>query len=510
MVRTLGFHPGNRGSIPREITKVLYANLFLGKVFMTNIPVIKHTKILATIGPAVDSPEKIAALIDSGINGCRMNFSHGSADERDMQFKWIREYSSKVGKHIAILQDLQGPKIRIGQLKDDMKFEIKAGDEIGLTYGIEHDGGNNLPSQFDLSQGAKPGERIYLFDGKIRTTVERIENATVWVRADNDGYVISRKSINLPDTNFDQGQILTEKDLADLEWGANKDFDYLAVSFIHKASDLDYVRQMMKERGIDRPVITKLETKMGADPENLEDIIKNSDGVMVARGDLAIEAGAEVVPVIQRKIIALCQKHCKLSIVATQMMASMVDNPEPTRAEVSDVATAAIEGADVVMLSDETAMGKYPIEAVQAMKKTILYAQEHLPVNPLYVREGSDKRRDSIAESAVLLAERTDADAIIVETTSGKMAKNIAIHRPKCPILAIAPTDRVANQISLLYDTHSFSGQAGEGAAVAQRLFDEGFFAKDSATIVLVKRSPEAAQPSIANTVQLQVLGASQ
>ena len=229
---------------------------------------------------------------------------------------------------------------------------------------------------------------------------------------------------------------------------------------------------------------------------------------MVARGDLATEAGAEVVPVVQRKIIALCQKHCKLSIVATQMMASMVDNPEPTRAEVSDVATAAIEGADVVMLSEETAMGNYPIEAVEAMKRTILYAQEHLPVNPLYVREGSDKRRDSIAESAVLMAERTDADAIVVETTSGKMAKNIAIHRPKCPILAVAPTDRVANQISLLYDTHSFHGQAGEGEVVAKKLFDDGFFDKASATIVLVKRSPELAPPAVANTVQLQVLGA--
>ncbi len=475
---------------------------------MTNKLTIKHTKILATIGPAVDSQEKIAALIDAGVNGCRMNFSHGSAEERDMQFKWIRDYSAQVGKHVAILQDLQGPKIRIGQLKDDMKFEINAGDEIGLTYGIEHDGGNNLPSQFDLSQGAKPGERIYLFDGKIKTIVGRIEGQTVWVRAENSGYVISRKSINLPDTNFDQGQILTAKDIADLEWGADKDFDYLAVSFIHKASDIDYIREIMSTRGIDRPLITKLETKMGADPENLEAIIKKSDGVMVARGDLATEAGAEVVPVVQRKIIALCQKHCKLSIVATQMMASMVDNPEPTRAEVSDVATAAIEGADVVMLSEETAMGNYPIEAVEAMKRTILYAQEHLPVNPLYVREGSDKRRDSIAESAVLMAERTDADAIVVETTSGKMAKNIAIHRPKCPILAVAPTDRVANQISLLYDTHSFHGQAGEGEVVAKKLFDDGFFDKASATIVLVKRSPELAPPAVANTVQLQVLGA--
>ena len=480
----------------------------LRKDYMSsNTASVKHTKILATVGPAVDSPEAIAALIDAGIGGCRMNFSHGAPEQRENQFRWIREYSAKVGKKIAILQDLQGPKIRIGQLKDDMRYEIKTGDELGLTYGIEHDGGNNLPSQFDLSKGAKPGERIYLFDGKIKTIVQRIEGDTVWVRAENDGYVLSRKAINLPDTNFDQGQILTEKDLADLSWGADKDFDYLAVSFIHKASDLDYVRQMMKERGIDRPVVTKLETKMGADPENLEAIVKASDGVMVARGDLAVEAGAEVVPIVQRKIIALCQKHCKFSIVATQMMASMVDNPEPTRAEVSDVATAAIEGADVVMLSDETAMGKYPVEAVKAMSKTILYAQKNLPVNPLYAREGSDKRRDSIAESAVILADRTDADAIVVETTSGQMARNIAIHRPNCPIIAVASDQRVANQLALLYSTHSLYGEAGSGVEVSNQLYEKGFFGDSKpATVVLVRRS-EGVEPPIANTVQLQIIG---
>ncbi len=473
----------------------------------SNKTTIKHTKILATIGPAVDSAEKIAELIDAGINGCRMNFSHGTAEERDAQFKWIREYSAKVGKHVAILQDLQGPKIRIGQLKNDMEFDIQAGDEIGLTYGIEHDGGNNLPSQFDLSKGAKTGERIYLFDGKIKTIVQRIEGATVWVRAENDGFVLSRKAINLPDTNFDQGQILTKKDIEDLDWGADKDFDYLAVSFIHKASDLDYVRQLMKERGIDRPLITKLETKMGAESDNLEEIVKASDGVMVARGDLAVEAGAEVVPVVQRRIIALCQKHCKFSIVATQMMASMVDNPEPTRAEVSDVATAAIEGADAVMLSEETAMGKYPVETVKAMKKTILYAQENMPINPLYVREGSDKRRDSIAESAVILADRTNADAIIVETTSGKMARNIAIHRPECPIIAVASDEHVANQMELIYNTLGVYGEAGQGREVAERLHDQGIFGEPPATIVMVKRASDGDDSPVANTVQLQILG---
>jgi len=468
---------------------------------------IKHTKILATIGPAVDSPEKIAALIDAGINGCRMNFSHGTEEERLNQFKWIREYAAKVGRHIAIVQDLQGPKIRIGQLKDDMQYDIHTGDVIGLTCGIEHDGGNNLPSQYDISDKCAPGDTIYLFDGKIRTTVQNIENKTVWIKAENDGYVISRKAINLPDMRGSRDDILTEKDLADIEWGLDKDFDYIALSFVHHADDVRMLRELLKSKGVDRPIITKLETKSGADPENLEDIVKASDGVMVARGDLAVEAGAEVVPIVQRQIIALCQKHCKFSIVATQMLASMVENPEPTRAEVSDVATAVIEGADVVMLSDETAMGKYPIEAVAAMRKTIFYAQEHLPVKPIYIREGHDIRRDSISEAAVLLAERINAAAIIVETQSGKMVRNVSIHRPKCPIIAVATTDRVANQIELTYNTRGFYGGVGEGYVVAEKLFKDGFFGEAPVTVVMVRHNIDGAPIRTANTIQLYILG---
>jgi pyruvate kinase len=469
---------------------------------------VKHTKILATIGPAVDSAEKIAELIDAGINGARMNFSHGTSEERMQQFQWIREYSAKVGRHIAIIQDLQGPKIRLGELKDDMTFAIKTGDKIGLTEGIMHDGGNNLPSQFDLGTDVKPGEAIFLADGRIKLIVDNVDARTVWTTAQNDGSVISHKSINLPDTNFDQGRILTEKDIADIKWGADKDFDYVAVSFIHKASDLDYIREILAENGVKgRPIITKLETKIGAQPENLEDIVKASDGVMVARGDLATEAGAEIVPVIQRQIIALCQKHCKFSIVATQMMLSMVDNPQPTRAEVSDVATAAALGADCVMLSEETAMGKYPVETVRAMNNTLVYYQNHLPVAPLYEREGSDERRDAIAESSILLAERVHADAIVVETQTGKMARNIAIHRPKCPILAISPSDRVANQLSLIYNTRSFQGEVGQAHEITQNLYDQGFFTDSKkVTIVRVNRAPES--PSrVANTVQLRFYG---
>ena len=468
---------------------------------------IKHTKILATIGPATDSRETLEAIIRAGVNGCRMNFSHGTAEERLKEFRDIREISDDIGRHVAILQDIQGPKIRLGQLKDDMSYDVHAGDTIGLTYGIEHDGGNNLPSQYDLAAKVKPGEMIYLFDGKIRAHVVNIENKTVWIEIENDGTLISRKSINVPDTDFGR-DYLTAKDYEDLEWGLDKDYDYTAISFVHTADDVKNLREWFRERGVERPIVTKVETRSAIAPENLEEIVKASDGVMVARGDLAVEAGAEVVPVVQRQIIALCQKHCKFSIVATQMLASMVDNPEPTRAEVSDVATAGLEGADVVMLSDETAMGKYPVAAVETMAKTLLYAQNHLPINPLYLREGSDHMRDAVAESAVMLAEKIKADAIVVETTTGKMAKNIAIHRPDIPVLAVSQSGRVANQLSLLYNTLGFTGEGEDyGWTTAGKIAAAGFFGDfDQLKLVVVRRVPSDNESRIANTVQLRIL----
>jgi len=468
---------------------------------------IKHTKILATIGPATDDHDVLERIIRAGVNGCRMNFSHGTPEERDTQFRYIREISEEIGRHVSIIQDLQGPKIRLGQLKDDMRYEIHTGDELGLTYGIEHDGGNNLPSQYDLSQKVKVGETIYLFDGKIKTTVERVDGPTVWIRAANNGYVISRKAINLPDTDFGS-EFLTEKDYVDLEWGLEKDYDYTAISFVHTADDIHLVRQWLKDHGVERPIITKVETKTAIMPENLEEIVKASDGVMVARGDLAVEAGAEVVPVVQREIISLCQKHCKFSIVATQMLASMVDNPEPTRAEVSDIATASIDGADVVMLSDETAMGSYPVEAVEVMAKTLLYAQHHLPIKPLYSNNDSDEVRDAVAESAVMLAERIKADAIVVETTTGKMASSISVHRPQIPVLAVSPSLRVANQMALLYNTLGFTGEGDDyGWSTTKRIFDAGFFGEmERLKLVVTRRVPSDGDSHVANTVQVRIL----
>lgn len=454
---------------------------------MTNTP-FKRTKILATVGPATHSLEKISALVEAGVNGFRLNFSHGTKEDRLEQIPWIREASKKYGRTVAILQDLQGPKIRLGELKD--RIDVKAGEEYTLAYGAEHDG-FTLPVQYNLAEKVKAGEPIYLFDGKIKTTTLEIVNDTaIKVRIENDGFLMSRKAINLPDTDFG-GDILTPKDIADIEFGATQDIDYVALSFVQSEQDIHDLRQLLLSHGSTAHIIAKVETKAAIQPETLEAIVKASDGVMVARGDLAVETSADIVPVVQRQIITLCRKYGKLSIVATQMMGSMVDNPEPSRAEVSDVATAVIQGADTVMLSDETAMGSYPIETVGAMRRTILYTQEHVPVERFVSdRLGeTELRRNAISHAAVDLAEELEGvEAIVAETRHGGTAENIAACRPRVPIISVSSEPRAAQQLALSYGNRSYVRPDGEraGLELARELKAQGLFEAENPVVVIV------------------------
>lgn len=448
--------------------------------------IFKRTKILATLGPKTNSSEMIEKLSVAGANGFRLNFSHGTYDERDQQIEWIRNATTKTGKPVAILQDLQGPKIRLGNLIQDTNVE--KGDEIILDFAAEHNG-FTVPIQYNLAEKVKVGEKLYIFDGKIRTTVIEITSDTaVKVRIENPGTLMSRKGINLPDTDFG-GDILTPKDLADIEFGSSRDIDYVALSFVQSAEDIDNLRQLLLSHGSTAQIIAKVETKAAVIDSTLEAIVKASDGVMVARGDLAVEAGAEIVPIVQRRIIELCRKYGKLSIVATQMMASMVDAPEPTRAEVSDVSNAVVQGADAVMLSDETANGSYPIEAVAAMKKVIIYTQDHEPVqNVCQNLPQKEKKRDSISLAAVQIAERLGVSAIIVETKSGATAANIAKHRPNLPIISVSSEVKTAQQLSLSYANRSYMrpGSNNNGYEIAKELKESGYFGSDPTTIVIV------------------------
>lgn len=468
--------------------------------------VFKRTKILATIGPATFSQEKVFQLLDAGVNGIRMNFSHGDNESRLEQINWVRTASQRLGKPVAILQDLQGPKIRLGILKDNM-LNVKAGDMLVLDSEIaEHDGSFNLPVQYNLAEKMKVGEPLYMFDGKIKTIVREIVSSTaIRVEVQNDGFLMSRKGLNLPDTDFG-GDIMTSKDIADLEWGAKQDFDYVALSFVQKADDIIDLRQRLVELGSTVDIIAKIETKSAVDPENLEEIVKASDGVMVARGDLAVEAGAEIVPVMQRRIIALCRKYCKLVIVATQMMGSMVDNPEPTRAEVSDVANAVIQGADVVMLSDETANGKYPIETVRAMRRTILYTQEHSEVMMVDKTEMREKTDAILSYTAAQLARRIKARAIIAETNTGATAVNVGAYRPNLPIVCVTENAKTAQKLALSYASRPYirPNELNAATKLAEELKREGYFGEDPVTVVLV--SGHHPEPGKTDNIQVKTL----
>ena len=420
-------------------------------IYETPVQTYKRTKIIATVGPSCDNADIIKELIRAGANGLRLNFSHGTNEEREKQIRWIRDASVDIKKPVAIIQDLQGPKIRLGDFDDVVN--VKPGQTIKLQYRADYTKSGLIPVQYDLSEKVKVGERIFIYDGKIRGSISKVEDNLVYVLIENEGILIKRKGINLPDTDFG-GDILTKKDLEDIKFGATQEIDYVALSFVQSGKDIENLRKILNELGSKAQIIAKIETKAAV--ENIEDIIRVSDAVMVARGDLAVETPAESVPVVQREIVGLGQKFSKPTIIATQMLLSIVDAPDPTRAEVSDVATAVFIGADCVMLSEETANGKYPLRAVETMKRIILFAEQHpiLSVHYQYGHEGVNA--NAIAMSALSLAENIRAKAIVAETLSGATALRISALRPAIPILAVTHDKWTARQLSLAYGVKSF------------------------------------------------------
>ena len=412
----------------------------------------KRTKIIATIGPSTNTYESVLALIEAGANGIRLNFSHGTKAERSQQIKWIRKASLAFGKPIAIIQDLQGPKIRLGDF--DGIVTVAEGQSLSFQYEADYENTGHLPTQYDLSDKVKRGEHIFLYDGKLQTTVTSVRDGVVHTTANNAGILIKRKGMNLPDTDF-HGDIITPKDRADLIYGSAQDIDYVALSFVQTADDITRLRKLLRSMNNPAKIIAKIETSAAV--EHLEEIVRESDAVMIARGDLAVETPAESVPVVQRRIIGLGEKYHTPTIVATQLLASMTQAPEPTRAEVSDIATAVIVGADCVMLSDETASGKYPVEAVQTMKKVILYTENHAPLSVSFPDNAPDtSRQAAICRAVVGLAADIDARAIVAETKSGATVLQIAALRSTIPVIAVTSDNRVAQQLAIVFGIKSY------------------------------------------------------
>lgn len=411
----------------------------------------KRTKIIATVGPATNSYEALLGMIKAGANGIRLNFSHGTTEERTKQIKWIREASKESVKPVAIIQDLQGPKIRLGDF--DGVVEVRKGQGLSFQYEADYSTTGHLPTQYDLSQKVKRGEHMYLYDGKLQAVITAVRGGVVYAEAQNDGMLMKRKGMNLPDTDFG-GDIITAKDRADLVYGSSQDIDYVALSFVQTADDIVKLKKLLKSMNSSARVIAKVETKAAVD--NIEAIVRESDAVMIARGDLAVETSAESVPIVQRKIIGLGQRYAVPTIVATQMLASMNEAPEPTRAEVSDIATAVVVGADCVMLSDETASGAYPTEAVATMKRVIVYTEDHLPLRVSFPGNEDHSRQSAISSAILNLAENIAAKAIVAETKSGATARQVAARRSTIPLIAVTSDSRTAQQLAIVYGARSY------------------------------------------------------
>ena len=418
----------------------------------------KRTKIVATIGPSSSSEEILMEMINEGVNVFRINFSHGTHQDHIEAIKTIKKVDNKIGSHTAILADLQGPKIRIGEMPDDGVL-LKENDEFYLTTLKNHQ--LSLAANISLKQlpiDVKKGEKILLDDGKIHLIVkETNKKDTIKTRVIAGGILYSRKGVNLPDTNISVSS-LTKKDKEDLKVAIEQKVDWIGFSFVRSAREVIELKHLISNLNGDAKVIAKIEK-----PEAVEDlnaIMEETDAIMVARGDLGVEVPLEKVPLIQKKIVRMAQNMAKPVIIATQMMESMMDNITPNRAEVNDVANAVMDGADAVMLSGETSVGKHPVEVIKIMSRIINEVEEKF--DPLFVKETIPNKNenrfitDSICFNVCRLSQRVDAKAIVTMTYSGYTAYKISSQRPKANIFVFSSNKKLLSTLSLLWGVSTF------------------------------------------------------
>ncbi|MBT8401034.1 MAG: pyruvate kinase [Rhodothermia bacterium] len=420
----------------------------------------RRTKIVCTLGPASSDRETIRSLIDAGMDVARLNFSHGTHGEHLERIDNVRQAAAAVGKVIPILQDLQGPKIRIGDIAGGGVL-LHKGEEVRLTSSDigEGDGSRVFVSYPTLEQDVEAGGRILIDDGLIELEVIRADTENVLTEVIVGGPLRSRKGVHLPSIRNSKPS-LTDKDLEDLRFGLKNDVDIIALSFVRSESDVQDLIERVRAAGKQVSIVAKIEKPEAV--EDLDDILDVADAIMVARGDLGIEMPLSQVPGTQKLIIRKCLAAAKPVITATQMLESMVDNPRPTRAEASDVANAVLDGSDAVMLSAETAAGKYPVRVVEVMSSIIEQAEKHYGLSQqIDHRPKADESGDIVTESvsytAFQLAEHVDAAAIACLTATGTTARAIARHRPSMPIYAFTDDERVVRQLGILWGTKAFA-----------------------------------------------------
>ena len=469
---------------------------------------MRHTKIVATIGPATSGEPAIRSLIAAGVDVCRLNFSHGTHEAHGAAVRLIRAAADELGRSVAIMQDLSGPKIRTGLLRDGKPIPLTPGDELRIAVGEFVGDGRRVSTPFaDLPKAVQPADRLLLDDGRIQLRVERVEGDEIVTIVVDGGMLGEHKGINAPGVMF-PSSALTDKDIEDLKFGVSVGVDLVALSFVHSGADLRQAREVMRSAGSPSiPLVAKLER-----PEaiaRIEEILRESDAVMVARGDLGLELPLERVPRVQKEITRRARALGIPVIVATQVLESMVTQPRPTRAEVSDAANAVDDGVDAIMLAGETAMGKHPIEAVETLDRIIRDA-ESIPTAlsvPLEVDSHlMPAHGRAICEAAVTMAGRGEANAIVAVTRRGKTARMLSALRPRAPIYGATDQPDIARRLALPWGVvpllTDLSGDVNTAAARIGAQLVEGGAIPSSSVIVLVSITPDLS-PGQSNFLKL-------
>ncbi|MEZ4226864.1 MAG: pyruvate kinase [Polyangiaceae bacterium] len=404
----------------------------------------RRAKVVCTVGPAVAEPARLQDLVRAGMDVARLNFSHGDRESHARMAEQLRQAAAEAGRTVAILADLCGPKIRTGS---GGPASVQAGDALELFSGTESTDAALAVSYEFLAEDLKPGDRVLLGDGAVELSVGSVDAGRVQCQVEHGGALRSRMGVNLPSGRVRLGAI-TEKDKRDLGYALEMGVDYLALSFVRTADDVRQLRGLVDARGRATPIVAKIETPSAVD--HIEEIVRESDAVMVARGDLGVELPPEMVPIMQREIVGACRLLRKPAIIATEMLQSMTESPRPTRAEASDVASAVFGGADAVMLSAETATGKYPIRACQMMDRIIRRAEASRFYDPKASPPG-ESTPEAIANSACRIAEEIGARLIVALTESGATARLVSQARPSVPIIALSPDAKTLRRLSLLW-----------------------------------------------------------
>jgi pyruvate kinase len=456
---------------------------------------LRKAKILITLGPASREPQMIEKLIAAGANGVRINMSHGTHEEKTEDIKRARAAAAKLGRPLAVLVDLSGPKIRTGELKDDQPVKLTPGALFTITTravaGDEHQVSTNYG---DLPRVVQPGTRMLLDDGALSVIVESATETDVICKVIDGGLLGERKGINLPGVALPIAS-LTDKDIVDLKWAVEQNADYIALSFVRRASDCEHAKQLIREAGGRAPLIAKIEKAEAID--HLDAIIAAADGLMVARGDLGVETAVELVPVYQKRIIERSIHAGKMVITATQMLQSMVSSPRPTRAEASDVANAVWDGTDCVMLSNETAMGDYPDAAVATMARIIESAEtgKEQPEDNLrqWIGKQSGRVSRALCEAAAFAADEMGTKVTAVFTASGLMARRLSSIRHDQRIVALTHRSEVMSELSLIWAVESLlikhAPSTEEMLKVGeQRLLEAGVVEKGEVIVIMAGR----------------------